>query len=250
MVSLDKNPRVGTLGRIDRFAKEPSVSEERLIHTRASTSSAAETIRTNQVIRSTYLLLSLTLAFSAVTAFTAMAINAPPVHWLIMIAVLIGGPFAINAVRNSGWGLLMTFAFTGLMGFFLGPILSMYLGLPNGSQIVGNAFGTTAVAFIALSGYALTTRKDFSFLGGFIVVGLVIAIVAIVANLFLAIPALSLAISSAVVLLLSAAILYDTSRMIHDPEANYIMMTVSLYANLYVMFLHMLNLFHAFTGDN
>jgi modulator of FtsH protease len=225
------------------------VSEQRIAHTRAGTP-VSETIRANQVIRNTYLLLSLTLAFSAVTAFTAMAIQAPPVHWIFMLAVLIGGPFAIHAVRNSVWGLVLTFAFTGLLGFFLGPILSLYLGLPNGSQIVGNAFGTTAVAFVALSAYALTTRKDFSFLGGFLIVGLVLALVAIVANIFLAIPALSLTISAAVVLLLSAAILFDTSRMIHDPEANYIVMTVSLYANLYVMFLHLLNLFHAFTGDN
>jgi modulator of FtsH protease len=226
------------------------VAEERLIGARAGATTVAETIRTNQVIRNTYLLLSLTLAFSAAMAFTAMAINAPPVHWILMIAVLIGGPFAIHAARNSIWGLVLTFAFTGLLGFFLGPILSLYLGLPNGPQIVGNAFGTTAVAFVALSGYALTTRKDFSFMGGFIMVGLILALVAIVANIFLAIPALSLTISAAVVLLLSAAILYDTSRMIHDREANYIVMTVSLYANLYVMFLHLLNLFHALSGDS
>jgi modulator of FtsH protease len=203
------------------------VAEERLARTRTGHTTVGETIRSNQVIRNTYLLLSLTLAFSAVMAFTAMAINAPPVHWILMIAVLIGGPFAIHAARNSIWGLVLTFVFTGALGFFLGPILSMYLGLPNGPQIVGNAFGTTAVAFVALSGYALTTKKDFSFLGGFLIVGLVLALVAIVANIFLGIPALSLTISAAVVLLLSAAILYDTSRMIHDREANYIVMTVS-----------------------
>lgn len=216
----------------------------------ARTGSISETISSNKVIRQTYTLLALTLAFSAVTAFTAMTINAPPVHWIILLAVLIGGPFAINAARNSALGLVLTFAFTGLLGFFLGPILNVYLGLPNGPQIVGNAFAATAVAFVTLSGYALATKKDFSFLGGFIVVGLVVALLAIVANLFLAIPALSLAISAAVVLLLSAAILFDTSRMIHDPEANYIVMTVSLYANLYVMFLHLLNLFQAFMGEN
>lgn len=225
------------------------MSEERLTRV-GSASSVAETIRTNQVIRNTYLLLSLTLAFSAVMAFTAMAINAPPVHWLIMLVVLLGGPFAIHFARNSVWGLLLTFAFTGLTGFFLGPIISLYLGLPNGPQIVGNAFAATAIAFVSLSAYALVTRKDFSFLGGFIMVGLILALVAIVANIFLQIPALSLAISAAVVLMLSAAILYDTSRMIHDPDANYIVMTVSLYANIYVMFLHMLNLFYAFMGDS
>jgi len=216
----------------------------------SSTGSISETISTNKVIRQTYMLLSVPLAFSAVMAFVAMAVGAPAVHWLVLLAVLIGGPFAIHAARNSALGLVLTFAFTGVLGFFLGPILSMYLGLPNGPQIVGNAFTATAVAFVALSGYALATKKDFSFLGGFLVVGLIVALLAIVANLFLAIPALSLTISAAVVLLLSAAILFDTSRMIHDPEANYIMMTVSLYANLYVMFLHLLNLFHAFMGDN
>ncbi|WP_018139182.1 MULTISPECIES: Bax inhibitor-1/YccA family protein [Thioalkalivibrio] len=216
----------------------------------SSTGSISETISTNKVIRQTYMLLSVTLAFSAVMAFVAMAVGAPAVHWLVLLAVLIGGPFAIHAARNSALGLVLTFAFTGVLGFFLGPILSMYLGLPNGPQIVGNAFTATAVAFVALSGYALATKKDFSFLGGFLVVGLIVALLAIVANIFLAIPALSLTISAAVVLLLSAAILFDTSRMIHDPEANYIMMTVSLYANLYVMFLHLLNLFHAFMGDN
>jgi modulator of FtsH protease len=112
------------------------------------------------------------------------------------------------------------------------------------------ALGTTAVTFVALSAYAVTTRKDFSFLGGFVFVGFLVVLAAIVANLFLGLPALSLAISAAAVLVVSAAILFDTSRMIHDGEANYVMMTVSLYANIYVLFLHLLNLFHAFSGDN
>lgn len=226
------------------------MSEERIVRGRPVTEGISETIRTNRVIRSTYLLLAITLAFSAFTAFFAMATQAAPVHWLFMLAVLLGGPFAIHAVRNSIWGLVLTFAFTGLLGYFLGPILTMYLGLPNGPQIVGNAFATTAIAFVTLSGYALATRKDFSFLGGFLLVGLVLAVVAIIANIFLQIPALSMAISAAVVLLLSAAILFDTSRMIHDPDANYIVMTVSLYANIYVMFLHLLSLYSIFTGDN
>ncbi|MFN4262463.1 MAG: Bax inhibitor-1/YccA family protein [Thioalkalivibrionaceae bacterium] len=212
--------------------------------------SITDTVRQNKVIRSTYLLLAMTLAFSAVTAFYAMASGAQPVHWLIMLGVLIGGPIAIHFARNSALGLVLTFAFTGLLGYFIGPILTFYLGLPNGPQIVGNAFATTAVAFVGLSAYALATRKDFSFLGGFIFVGLLVALAGIVANIFLAIPALSLAISAGVVLLLSAAILFDTSRMIHDPDANYITMTVSLYANLYVMFLHLLNLYNAFMGND
>jgi modulator of FtsH protease len=196
------------------------------------------------------MLLSMTLAFSAIMAFVAMATGARPVHWIVMIAVFIGGPFLINAVRNSIWSLPLTFLFTGFMGYVLGPIVSLYLSLPNGSEIVMGALGTTAVTFVALSGYALTTRKDFSFLGGFVFVGFLVILAAIVANLFLGLPALSLAISAAAVLVVSAAILFDTSRMVHDGEANYVMMTVSLYANIYVLFLHLLNLFQAFSGDN
>lgn len=215
--------------------------------TTARTQSAA--LATNKVIRNTYMLLSMTLAFSAVMAFVAMATGARPISWIVMIAVFIGGPFLIHALRNSVWSLPLTFVFTGFMGYVLGPIVSLYLSLPNGSEIVMGALATTAVTFVGLSAYALTTRKDFSFLGGFVFVGFLVVLAAIVANLFLGLPALSLAISAAAVLVVSAAILFDTSRMVHDGETNYVMMTVSLYANIYVLFLHLLNLFHAFTGE-
>jgi modulator of FtsH protease len=208
------------------------------------------TLATNKLIRNTYTLLSMTLLFSAVMAGVAMAVQAPPVHWLLMLGLLIGGPFAIYAVRNSGWAILLTFAFTGALGFFLGPILSLYLALPNGGQIVATSLGLTGAIFLGLSGYALTTRKDFSFLRGFVFVGLLVVLGAILLNLFLQIPVLSLMISAAAVLVLSAAILFDTSRMVHGGEENYVLMTVSLYANLYVMFLHMLNLVAAFTGND
>lgn len=204
---------------------------------------------TNKLIRNTYLLLAMTLAFSAVTAGIAMATGARPVHWIIMMAVFIGFPFIINAFRNSAWSLPLVFVFTGIMGYILGPIIGMYLRLPNGPEIVMMSMGLTAVTFVALSGYALATRKDFSFMGGFIFVGFIVALVAIIANIFLQIPALSLTISAAVVLLISAAILYDTSRMVHNhEEENYIMMTVSMYANIYVLFSHLLNL-TAFLND-
>jgi modulator of FtsH protease len=206
-------------------------------------------LATNKVIRNTYMLLSMTLAFSAVMAFVAMATGARPISWIVMIAVFIGGPFLIHALRNSIWSLPLTFVFTGFMGYVLGPIVTLYLAQPNGSEIVMGALSTTAVMFVGLSAYALTTRKDFSFLGGFVFVGFLVVLAAIVANLFLGLPALSLAISAAAVLVVSAAILFDTSRMVHDGETNYVMMTVSLYANIYVLFLHLLNLFHAFTGD-
>jgi modulator of FtsH protease len=207
-------------------------------------------LATNKVIRNTYTLLSMTLAFSAIMAFVAMATGARPISWIVMIAVFIGGPFLIHAVRNSIWSLPLTFVFTGFMGYVLGPIVTLYLAQPNGSEIVTGALSTTAVMFVGLSAYALTTRKDFSFLGGFVFVGFLVVLAAIIANIFLAIPTLSLAISAAAVLVVSAAILFDTSRMVHDGETNYVMMTVSLYANIYVLFLHLLNLFHAFTGDS
>lgn len=198
---------------------------------------------TNKLIRNTYMLLSMTLAFSAITASVAMMTGAKPVHSIIMLAVFIGFPFVINSMRNSIWSLPLTFVFTGIMGYILGPIVGMYLKLPNGSEIVMMSMGLTAATFVGLSGYALATRKDFSFLGGFLFVGLIVALVAILANFFLQIPALSLTISAAMVLLISAAILFDTSRMVHGgEEENYVMMTVSMYANIYVLFTHLLNL--------
>jgi modulator of FtsH protease len=204
---------------------------------------------TNKLIRNTYLLLSLTLLTSAITAGIAMAIGAPTVHWVIMLAVFIGMPFLISSMRNSVWSLPLTFLFTGIMGYILGPIISLYLQLPNGSQIVATAFGLTAAVFIGLSGYALASRKDFSFMGGFLMVGLIVVLVAIVANIFLQIPGLSLAISSAAVILMSGMILFDTSRMVHGGEDNYVMMTVSLFANIYVLFTHLLNLVAGLSGD-
>ena len=208
-------------------------------------------LATNKVLKNTYMLLSLTLAFSAAMAWVAMATNARPVSWILMMAVFIGFPFIIGAVRNSIWSLPLTFAFTGLMGWFMGPIVGYYLSLANGPTIVFGALTTTAVAFLGLSGYALATRKDFSFMGGFIFAGLLVMLVAILLNVFwLQMPALQLAISTAVVLLISAAILYDTSRMVHDGQTNYVLMTVSLFANVYVMFSHLLNLFSFFMGED
>jgi modulator of FtsH protease len=211
---------------------------------------AARELQVNKVVRNTYMLLAMNLATSAVAAGVAMTLGARPLHWLLVMAVFIGMPFLINAMRNSVWALPLTFLFTGFMGYTLGPILTYYLGLPNGGQIVLSAFATTAALFVGLSGYAMVSRKDFSFMGGFLFVGLIVVLLAIVANIFLEIPALSLTISAASVILMSGMILYDTSRMIHDGEANYIMITVSLFADLYVMFIHLLNLFAAFTGQD
>ena len=216
---------------------------------RSAARSADSVLATNKVIRNTYTLLSMTILFSALTAGFAMMTNAQPVHWLIMLVVFLGGPFVINALRNSAMGLVAIFAFTGAMGYILGPILSLYLALPNGSQIVTTAFGLTGVIFLGLSGYALVSRKNFSFMGGFLMVGFLVMLAAIVLNIFLEIPALSLAISAAMVLLLSAGILYETSAMVHGGETNYITMTVALYTSIFALLMHLLNLLQFFMGD-
>ncbi len=206
-------------------------------------------LATNRVIRNTYLLLTLTLLTSAAAAGFAMVSGARPVNWFIMIAVFIGMPFVIYRFRDSVWSLPLTFLFTGFMGYVLGPILTLYLGLANGPQIVMSAFATTAVMFVGLSAYALATQRDFSFMRSFLFVGLIVVLLAIVANLFLAIPALSLTISAVAVLLMSGLILFDTSRMLHGGETNYVVLTVSLFANIYVLFVHLLNLFSVMHGN-
>ena len=203
----------------------------------------------SRIICNTYLLLTLTLLTSTITGAIAMSTGAQPVNLLLMFAVFIGMPFVINRFRNSVWGLVLTFVFTAFMGYVLGPILNLYLTLNNGPEIVTLAFGTTAAIFVGLSAYTFATKKDFSYMRSFLFTGLIIVVVAIIANLFLAIPLLSLTISSVAVLLMSGLILYDTSRMIHGGETNYIMMTVSLYANIYVLFVHLLNLFSVMHGN-
>ncbi|HEY3486621.1 MAG TPA: Bax inhibitor-1/YccA family protein [Gammaproteobacteria bacterium] len=197
----------------------------------------------NKLIRNTYILLSLTLLFSAFTAAVSVFLHTPPLAYLISIAaafILIW--FVLPRTANSSKGLPVVFAITGLLGFSLGPILSIYLSLPNGPGIVATALAGTGVIFLALSGYALTTRKDFSFMGGFLFVGLLVVLCAALANIFLAIPALSLALSAAVILIMSGFILFDTSRMVHGGAGNYVVMTVSLYLNIFNIFVNLLQL--------
>jgi modulator of FtsH protease len=141
------------------------------------------------------------------------------------------------------------FALTGFMGLTLGPIISAYLSLPNGSQIVMTAMGGTGVIFLGLSGYALTTRKDFSFMGGFLMVGILVAFLAGIASLFFSMPGLSLAVSAMFVLLMSGLILYETSQIVHGGETNYIMATVTLYVSIYNLFTSLLHLLGAFGGE-
>ena len=211
---------------------------------------AGQAMATNKVIRNTFLLLSMTLGFSAITAGYAMASGAPMMHWLIVLGVFIGGPFVINMFRNSAFGLVLVFAFTGFMGYVLGPILNVYLSLPNGEQIVATSLGLTAAIFLGLTGYAMVTRKDFSFMGGFLAAGFIVILAAMLLNFFfLEMPILSLVISAAAVILLSAGILYEVSAMVNGGETNYIMMTVALYTSIFALFTHLLNLVSAFSGD-
>jgi modulator of FtsH protease len=213
------------------------------------TRSTQALLATNKVLRNTYTLLSMTLLFSAMTAGAAIVTNAPPLHWLITLVGYFGLLFLTSALRNSAWGLVAVFALTGFMGYTLGPILNLYLGLPNGPQLVMTALAGTGIIFLALSSYALVTRKDFSFLGAFLMVGILVAFLAGLAALIFNLPGLSLAVSAMFVLLMSALILYQTSEIIHGGETNYIMATVTLYVSLYNLFLSLLQLLGVFSGD-
>ena len=199
-------------------------------------------LATNRVIRNTYLLLSMTLLFAAATAAGAVALNLPHPGLIVTLIGYFGLLFATTKLRNSGWGLVSVFALTGFMGYTLGPIVSHYLGLPNGGQTVMTAMVGTGAIFVGLSGYALTTRKDFSFMGGFLMVGILVAFVAGLAAIFFEIPALSLTVSAAFVLLMSGLILYETSNIIHGGETNYVMATVTLFVAIFNLFTSLLQL--------
>lgn len=203
----------------------------------------------NKVLRNTYMLLSMTLFFSAVCAVATMMLQISQGMGLVL---LIGGfitSFVVQATARSSKGLFWVFVFSGLMGGALGPTISAYLqAYGNGGVIVAQALGGTALIFLSLSGYVLATGKNFSYMGGFLMTGLIVAVVAMIANIFLQIPALSLAISSAVIMIMSGFILYDTSRIINGGERNYILATVSLYLSLFNIFVHLLNLLGALTG--
>ena len=207
-------------------------------------------LSTNKVLKNTYMLLGMTLLFSAVTAGVSMAIGLPHGAALILTLVGFGLLFVVHRMADSSKGLIAIFAFTGVMGASIGPMLNYYLSMPGGPALVMQALGGTAVVFFGLSAYALTTRKDFSYMGGFLMVGLLVAVVAMIANIFLAIPALSLTISAAVVMIMSGLILFDTSRIINGGETNYIRATVALYLDIYNLFIHLLHLLTALGGDD
>jgi modulator of FtsH protease len=211
-------------------------------------------LRTNKLIRNTYMLLAMTLAFSAVTAGISMAINPPFFVYLGSVLVSFVMLFILNKKQNSAAALPLIFLFTGLMGFGLGPILNMYLAMANGGQIVMTALGMTALTFVGLSGYVLTTRKDFSFMGGFLAAGAMVMLLAMLALFILPlfgvdVSGMSIAFSAMVVLLMAGFILYDTSNIVQGHYINYVMATVSLYLNIYNLFVHLLSLVGVMSDD-
>ncbi len=212
-------------------------------------------IEINKVLKNAYLLLSATLLFSAAMAGVAIAMNVAPINPFIYLAVIFGISFVLSKTANSSMGLVVTFAFTGFLGFYAGPIVSIYAST-FGSQIVVQALAGTGLIFFALSGYVLTTKKDFSFMRGFLFAGLMVALVASI-GYFLGsyffgwyVSGLSVALSALFVLLMSGFILYDTSSIMRGEQTNYILATVSMYMNIYVLFMHLLNLLSAFSGDD
>jgi modulator of FtsH protease len=204
----------------------------------------------NKVLRNTYMLLSMTLLFSGLTAGFAMASNAAPMHWLLTLGIYFGLLFVVTKLRDSVWGLAAVFALTGFLGYTLGPILNFYLSLPNGSQVVMTALVGTGAIFLALSGYAVVSRKDFSFMGSFLMVGILVAFLAGLGAMLFNIPTLSLAVSGMFILLMSGLILYQTSEIIHGGETNYIMATVTLYISIFNLFLSLLQILGIMSGDD
>jgi modulator of FtsH protease len=214
-----------------------------------ATGTQAGAITSNRVLRNTYLLLALTLLFSAVTAGASMALNLPHPGLILTLVGYFGLLFLTAKFRNSGLGLAMVFALTGFMGYTLGPILNAYLSLTNGPQLVMTALGGTALTFLALSGYALVSRKDFSFMGSFLMVGIIVAFLAGLGAVFFELPGLALAVSAMFVLLMAGLILYETGNIINGGETNYIMATVTLYVAVFNLFTSLLHLLSAFGGQ-
>ena len=212
---------------------------------------AERALSANKVLKNTYLLLAATLGFSAVTATLSVALDMPP--WTYMAAVIVSmllGIFVLPRTANSASGVGVIFGITGLLGFGLGAILTQYLALPQGPQIVGTAFGGTALIFLGLSGYALTSKRNFSFMGGFLFAGMMVLVVAMLANIFLAMPALSLAISAGIILVMSGFILFDTSRIARGEETNYIMATYGIYLSMFNIFISLLQILGIMGGDD
>ena len=219
--------------------------------TLSATRPAVQGVEFNKVLRNTYALLSATLLFSGATAGLSMMMQWPHPGLVITLIGYFGLMYAASRFRNSALGLVFVFALTGFMGLTLGPIISLYVNsLPNGDQLVMTALAGTGLIFVGLSAYALTSRKDFSFLGGMLFAGILVAFLAGLGAVIFSIPALSLAVSAMFILLMSGLILYQTSAIIHGGETNYIMATITLYVAIYNLFLSLLQILGIFGGDD
>ncbi|MDH2299664.1 Bax inhibitor-1/YccA family protein [Cobetia sp. 29-18-1] len=214
-----------------------------------SQDTASRSLSTHKVLRNTYMMLAMTLLFSALTAGVAMSMGVGRMNIFVLLIGAYGLMFLVHKTANSTAGIFATFAFTGFMGFTLGPVLNAYLSLPNGGQLVMTALGMTGITFAGLSAVALVTRKDFSFLGNFLFAGAIVLILAMLAAMIFNISGLALAVSAGFVLFASAAILFETSQIIHGGQTNYLLATVSLYVSIYNMFVSLLALL-GFTSDD
>ena len=213
-------------------------------------SNQSQAVEINKVLKNTYMLLGATLLFSAIMAGVSMMMQVGHgVSLICSLAALAIIWFVIPRTANSEKGILAVFAFTGLLGFGLGPMLNHYLSMQGGSQIIMQALGGTAIIFFTLSTYVMTTKKDFSFMAGFLMTGIIVALIASIANIFLGIPALSLAISGAIVFIMSGYILFETSQIIRGGQRNYILATASLYLSLYNIFTSLLHILGVMSDD-
>jgi len=215
------------------------------------TRNEASILASNKVLKNTYALLAMTLIFSAITAGVSMSMNLPHPGFIITLVGYFGLLFLTTKFRNSSMGLVCVFALTGFMGMTLGPMLNMYLNAySNGHQLIMTSLGGTGVIFLGLSAYALSSKKDFSFMSGFLMVGIIVAFLAGIGAAIFSIPALSLGVSAMFIMLMSGMILYQTSAIIHGGETNYIMATVSLYISLFNLFTSLLHILGVMGGDD
>ncbi|MBI5890025.1 MAG: Bax inhibitor-1/YccA family protein [Nitrosomonadales bacterium] len=223
--------------------------------TQAATQTPALAVEQNKVLRNTYMMLALTMIPTVIGALIGTTMDLsfmaahPIMYPLMMFGVMMGMLFAVTALRNSVWGIVALLGFTFVAGLFLGPILQVALHFKNGAELVGMAAGGTGIIFFSLATIATVTKKDFSFMGKFLFIGLILLIVASLANLFFQVPALSLTISAIAVMIFSAYILYDVSQIVHGGETNYVMATLGLYLDIYNLFVNLLNLLMAFSGE-
>ncbi len=235
-------------------ARTPITSTDRLeaansTPTTAGSATLTDVASAGRVLRNTYALLSMTLLFSAAIAAASVAFQLPAPGILLTLGGYFGLLFAVYKFKNSGWALPAVFALTGFMGYSLGPVLAKSLALPGGAQVVTLALAATGATFLALSAWVLTTRRDFSFMGGFLFAGMVIALIAGLGAVFLQVPALGLAVAAMVALLSAGLILYETSRIVTGGETNYVLATVGLYVSIFNLFTSLLSLFGFGSSD-